>query len=64
MTIIFKAMGIVSDQEIMQLIGTEEEFMKKFAPSLEECHALNIFAQNQALRYVRVVLDVLIHYEY
>ncbi|KAK1126625.1 DNA-directed RNA polymerase III subunit RPC2 [Melipona bicolor] len=48
-TIIFKAMGIVSDQEIMQLIGTEEEFMKKFASSLEECHALNIFAQNQAL---------------
>ncbi|KOX67898.1 DNA-directed RNA polymerase III subunit RPC2 [Melipona quadrifasciata] len=51
-TIIFKAMGIVSDQEIMQLIGTEEEFMKKFASSLEECHALNIFAQNQALRFL------------
>ncbi|XP_076662248.1 RNA polymerase III subunit RpIII128 [Halictus rubicundus] len=51
-TIIFKAMGIVSDQEIMQLIGTEEEFMKKFAPSLEECHVLNVFAQNQALRYL------------
>ncbi|CAD1478998.1 unnamed protein product, partial [Heterotrigona itama] len=51
-TIIFKAMGIVSDQEIMQLIGTEEEFMKKFAPSLEECHTLNIFAQNQALRFL------------
>lgn len=49
-TIIFKAMGIVSDQEIMQLIGTEEEFMKKFAPSLEECHVLNVFAQNQAIR--------------
>lgn len=44
-------MGIVSDQEIMQLIGTEEEFMKKFAPTLEECHVLNVFAQNQALRY-------------
>ncbi|XP_076183240.1 RNA polymerase III subunit RpIII128 isoform X2 [Ptiloglossa arizonensis] len=51
-TIIFKAMGIVSDQEIMQLIGTEEEFMKKFASSLEECHALNVFAQNQALRFL------------
>ncbi|XP_076753191.1 RNA polymerase III subunit RpIII128 [Xylocopa sonorina] len=51
-TVIFKAMGIVSDQEIMQLIGTEEEFMKKFAPSLEECHTLNVFAQNQALRFL------------
>ncbi|XP_035736738.1 DNA-directed RNA polymerase III subunit RPC2-like [Vespa mandarinia] len=51
-TIIFKAMGIVCDQEIMQLIGAEEEFMKKFAPSLEECHTLHVFAQNQALRYL------------
>ncbi|XP_078039104.1 RNA polymerase III subunit RpIII128 [Augochlora pura] len=51
-TIIFKAMGIVSDQEIMQLIGTENEFMKKFASSLEECHTLEVFAQNQALRYL------------
>ncbi|XP_066601224.1 DNA-directed RNA polymerase III subunit RPC2 [Prorops nasuta] len=50
--VMFKAMGIVSDQEIMQLIGIEEEFMKKFAPSLEECHLLNVFAQNQALRYL------------
>lgn len=48
--IIFKAMGIVCDQEIVQLIGTEESFMKKIGPSLEECHALNIFAQNQALK--------------
>ncbi|OAD47023.1 DNA-directed RNA polymerase III subunit RPC2 [Eufriesea mexicana] len=45
-------MGIVSDQEIMQLIGTEEEFMRKFACSLEECHVLNVFAQNQALRFL------------
>lgn len=45
-------MGIVCDQEIMQLIGAEEEFMKKFAPSLEECHTLHVFAQNQALRYL------------
>ncbi|XP_012274877.1 DNA-directed RNA polymerase III subunit RPC2 isoform X1 [Orussus abietinus] len=51
-TLLFKAMGIVSDQEIMQLIGTEEEFMKKFLPTLEECHVLCVFTQNQALRYL------------
>lgn len=51
-TMIFKAMGIVSDQEIMQLIGTEDDFMKKFSSSLEECHIQNIFAQNQALKYL------------
>ncbi|XP_012254672.2 DNA-directed RNA polymerase III subunit RPC2 [Athalia rosae] len=49
---IFKAMGIVSDQEIMQLIGTEEEFMRRFSASLEECHILNVFTQEQALRYL------------
>lgn len=49
---IFKAMGIVSDQEIMQLIGTEEEFMRRFSSSLEECHMSNVFTQDQALRYL------------
>ncbi|XP_034950653.1 DNA-directed RNA polymerase III subunit RPC2 [Chelonus insularis] len=51
-SLIFKAMGIVSDQEIMQLIGTDEEYMRKFASSIEECHALKIFSQNQALKYL------------
>ncbi|XP_043266534.1 DNA-directed RNA polymerase III subunit RPC2 [Venturia canescens] len=51
-TVVFKAMGIVSDQEIVQLIGTEEDYMKKFSPSLEECHTLSVFAQNQALKYL------------
>lgn len=46
-------MGIVCDQEIVQLVGTEENFMKKIAESLEECHTLGIFAQNQALKYVK-----------
>ncbi|XP_014210449.1 DNA-directed RNA polymerase III subunit RPC2 [Copidosoma floridanum] len=50
--VIFKAMGIICDQEIVQLIGTEEEFMKKISGSLEECHNLNIHAQNQALKYL------------
>ncbi|KAJ4436785.1 DNA-directed RNA polymerase III subunit RPC2 [Periplaneta americana] len=50
--IIFKAMGVVSDQEIVQMIGTEENIMQRFAPSLEECHQANIFTQNQALRYL------------
>lgn len=49
-TVIFKAMGIVCDQEIMQLISTQEEFMKKFNPSLKECYALNVLTQDQALR--------------
>ena len=45
-------MGVLSDQEIVQMIGTEENIMQKFTPSLEECHKANIYTQSQALKYV------------
>ncbi|XP_014613711.1 PREDICTED: DNA-directed RNA polymerase III subunit RPC2 [Polistes canadensis] len=51
-SVVMKAMGVVSDLEIMQFIGAEEEYMTKFALSLEECHTLGVFSQNQALRYL------------
>ena len=34
--IVFKAMGIESDQEVVQLVGTEPGMPSRFAPSLEE----------------------------
>lgn len=43
----FKAMGVESDQEIVQMIGTEEHVMAAFAPSLEECQKAQIFTQTQ-----------------
>lgn len=45
-------MGIVSDQEIIQLIGTDDDTLRKFAPTLEECHNHNINTQDQALKYL------------
>jgi len=42
-----KAMGVESDQEIVQMIGTEEHVMAAFAPSLEECQKAQIFTQTQ-----------------
>ncbi|KAG8579674.1 hypothetical protein GDO81_011000 [Engystomops pustulosus] len=50
--IIFKAMGVESDQEIVQMIGTEEHLMAAFGPSLEECQKAQIFTQMQALKYI------------
>ena len=50
--VVFKAMGVVSDQEIMQMVGTEDKVMTKFAASLEECHRLRIFTQDQALKHI------------
>ena len=50
--VIFKAMGLGSDQEIMQMVGTEDKVMTKFAASLEESHRLGVFTQEQALKHI------------
>ncbi|ESO92257.1 hypothetical protein LOTGIDRAFT_233244 [Lottia gigantea] len=50
--IAFKAMGIECDQEIVQLIGSEEEVMACVAPCLEECYRAQVFTQAQALRWI------------
>lgn len=47
--IVFKAMGFVSDQQIVQMVGTEPLILSRLAYSLFECANLNIFSQNQAL---------------
>lgn len=50
--IVFKAMGVECDQEIVQMIGTDERMMQRFVSSLEESHIAGVFTQIQALRYV------------
>ena len=49
--IIFRAMGFCSDQLIMQMIGIEEEILRKMISSIDECYSANVFTQTQALRY-------------
>lgn len=50
--VVFKAMGIECEQEIVQLVGCEDDVISTFAPSLEECHKLHIYSQLQALQYL------------
>lgn len=50
--IILKAMGVTSDQEIVQMVGTEDNIMTKFSASLEECHRAGVFTQEQALKFI------------
>lgn len=50
--VLFKAMGVITDQEIVQMIGSEEDILSIFAPSLEECANLKVFTQLQALEYI------------
>jgi len=48
----FKAMGVTSDQEIVQMVGTEDAVMTAMAASLEECNRAGVFTQMQALRFI------------
>ncbi|XP_066258243.1 DNA-directed RNA polymerase III subunit RPC2 [Euwallacea similis] len=49
-SIIFKAMDILSDKEICELIGIAD--IHKLTPTLEECHKLKIYTQEAALKYL------------
>ena len=40
-------MGFECDQEIVQMIGTEEKILASIAPCLEECHRAQVFTQAQ-----------------
>lgn len=48
--IVFRAMGIISDQEIVQLIG--KDMFDLIVLSIQESHTLNIFSQIAAVNYV------------
>ena len=45
--IAFKAMGFECDQEIVQMVGTEEKILASMAPCLEECHKAQVYTQMQ-----------------
>jgi DNA-directed RNA polymerase III subunit RPC2 len=47
--IVFKAMGIESDQEIVQLVGTDDGMPSRFAPSLEEPVREKIYSETQVI---------------
>jgi DNA-directed RNA polymerase III subunit RPC2 len=48
--VVFKAMGILSDQEIIQLIGNE--FCELLVDSLQESHNHNILSRQQAINFI------------
>jgi len=50
--IMMKAMGLESDMEIVQLVGSEPEIVDAFSPSLEDPAKLSILTQLQALKYI------------
>lgn len=45
-------MGVETDQEVVQLVGSEPYYADMMSSSLEECCSLQVFTQTQALEYI------------
>ena len=52
LVIIFKALGITSDQEIIQLVGLEDHIVEALTPCIYEAHSLQVFTQQQAFSFI------------
>lgn len=50
--IVLKAMGLESDQEIVELVGYEPELVDLFSGSLEEPYLLGIYSRDEALSFI------------
>ncbi len=51
--IVFKALGVISDREIIELAaGPNEDFREIFGASLDESARMGVFTKRQALEYV------------
>ncbi|THD21191.1 DNA-directed RNA polymerase subunit beta [Fasciola hepatica] len=55
--ILFKSMGITSDQEMLHLIGTEESIWANFVPSLKQCLEFNVHTKSDACRWMQSKLQ-------
>lgn len=50
--IVLKGMGMETDQEIVQLVGSEAMYLDGIAPSLHEASQNSVFTQEQALEWI------------
>lgn len=49
---VMKAMGMESDQEVVQMMGRDPRYSALLLPSIEECAKANVYTQQQALEYL------------
>lgn len=50
--VVFRALGVETDMEIVQYIGNEPQMVEALAPTFHECAQLNIRTASQALRHI------------
>ncbi len=55
--VVLKAMGCESDQEIVQLVGSEPDMMEIFTCSLEEPYVMGIYTQQQVIHLSYSIFD-------
>ncbi|CAA6656402.1 unnamed protein product [Spirodela intermedia] len=54
--VVMKAMGMESDQEIVQMVGRDPRYSSLLLPSLQECAGARIYTQKQALDFLEAKL--------
>ncbi|KAF6143408.1 hypothetical protein GIB67_029577 [Kingdonia uniflora] len=50
--IVMKAMGIESDQEVVQMVGRDPRYADLLLPSIHECATENVFSQQTAIEFL------------
>ncbi|KAI9194256.1 hypothetical protein LWI28_004478 [Acer negundo] len=50
--VVLKAMGMESDQEVVQMVGRDPRFSALLLPSIEDCASLDIYTQEKASEYL------------
>ncbi|XP_039049458.1 DNA-directed RNA polymerase III subunit 2 [Hibiscus syriacus] len=50
--VVMKAMGMESDQEVVQMVGRDPRYSALLLPSIEECASVGIYTREQALAYL------------
>ncbi|KAJ1404399.1 RNA polymerase Rpb2, domain 7 [Sesbania bispinosa] len=50
--VVMKAMGMESDQEVIQMVGRDPRYSLLLLPSIEECTKNGVYTQEQALGYL------------
>ncbi|KAJ6969516.1 LOW QUALITY PROTEIN: DNA-directed RNA polymerase III subunit 2 isoform X1 [Populus alba x Populus x berolinensis] len=54
--VVMKAMGMESDQEVVQMVGRDPRYSMLLLPSIEECASHGVYTQQQALEYLEAMV--------
>ncbi|KAJ6677450.1 DNA-DIRECTED RNA polymerase I SUBUNIT 2 [Salix viminalis] len=54
--VVMKAMGMESDQEVVQMVGRDPRYSALLLPSIEECANHGVYTQQQALEYLEAMV--------